>query len=58
MMTLESAIQRATDEANRSGENESIDIYKYMNRYEAISSLPTKEYEEVYDEIAFRLFGR
>ena len=58
MMTLERAIQRATDMANCSGENESIDIYKYMNRYKAIRELPEEQYESVYDDIAFRLFGR
>lgn len=58
MMSLETAIQRATDMANCSGGDGSIDIYKYMNRYKAIRDLPNDEYEAVYDEISFRLFGR
>ena len=58
MMSLETAIQRATDMANCSGDDGSIDIYKYMNRYKAIRDLPNNEYEAVYDEISFRLFGR
>ena len=55
MMTLENAIDRATDMANCSGDDECIDIYKYMNRYKAIRNLPDDQYEAVYDEIAFRL---
>lgn len=55
MMSLENAIQRATDMANCSGVDESIDIYQFMNRYKAIRDLPDNQYEEVYDEIAFRL---
>ena len=58
MMDLETAIQRATDMANCSGDDGSIDIYKYMNRYKAIRNLPNDKYEAVYDEISFRLFGR
>lgn len=58
MMSLETAIQRATDMANCSGDDGSIDIYKYMNRYKAIRNLPNDKYEAVYDEISFRLFGR
>ena len=58
MMSLETAIQRATDMANCSGDDRSIDIYKYMNRYKVIRDLPNDKYETVYDEISFRLFGR
>ena len=58
MMSLETAIQRATDMANCSGDDVSIDIYKFMNRYKAIRELPDDQYEAIYDEISFRLFGR
>lgn len=58
MMSLETAIQRATDMANCSGDDFSIDIYKFMNRYKAIRELPDDQYEAIYDEISFRLFGR
>ena len=58
MMTLERAIQRATDMANFSGDDTSIDIYKYMNRYKVIRDLPEDQYEDVYDQISFQLFGR
>lgn len=58
MMTLERAIQRATDMANCSGDDTSIDIYKYMNRYKVIRDLPEDQYEDVYDQISFQLFGR
>ena len=55
MMSLESAIDRATDMANCSGDDESTDIYAYMNRYKVIRNLPDDQYEAVYDRIAFRL---
>ena len=58
MMSLENAIDRATDMANCSGDDVDIDIYKFMNRYKVIRDLPDDKYEAVYDEIALRLFGR
>lgn len=50
MMKLDTAIQRCTDRCNLIGEN--VDIIKYMHQYKAISELPEKEFDEVYDCIA------
>lgn len=58
MMALETAIRRCKDTCNLSNDGESIDIYKYMNRYKAIRNLPDDQYEAVYDEVSACLFGR
>ncbi len=57
-MKLETAIRRCIDTANLSNDGESMDIYKYMYRYKAIRDLPEDQFEAVYDEISFSLFGR
>lgn len=54
-MTLETAIERAFNAMNCSGDDENLDIYKYMYRYQAIRNLPNDKFEEVYDHLAFRL---
>lgn len=54
-MTAEKAIQRCVDSINTSGEDESVDIFKYMFRYKVIRDMPAAEQDDVYDEITFRL---
>ncbi len=51
MMSLEKAVQRCFDTINLSGDGESADVYKYMNRYKAIRELPEDQYDAVYDEL-------
>ena len=52
-MTLEKAIDRCFDRCNLDGSD--CDIIKYMYQYKAIRELPEKQFDEVYDELAFRL---
>ncbi len=54
-MNLEQAMQRCFDTINASGDGESTNIYRYMDRYKAIRILPEEEYEKVYDELAKQL---
>lgn len=54
-MALETAIERAFNMMNSSGDDEDLDIYKYMYRYQAIRNLPNDKFEEVYEYLASRL---
>ncbi len=55
MMSLKQAMQRCFDRINASGDDEDVNIYRYMDQYKAIRLLSAEEYEKVYDTLASRL---
>lgn len=52
---IDSYVQKAFDKANLIGE--SVDLDKVINSYKVLRDLPEAQKEEIYKDLAFRLFG-